>query len=116
VVRAAKIDGFDGKEVEDMERQWSFSGGLLYSFTVITTIGNYQLIYYWNPLLPVDIDVLQYSNHITFPKQFQTESDTVKLSFDSLIYFISIIKSIGNVPTFWKGVLNFVYTTRHHLI
>ena len=45
MVKAAKIDGFDGKEVEDMERQWSFSGGLLYSFTVITTIGNYQMKY-----------------------------------------------------------------------
>ena len=39
VVTATKLDGYDGKEASDSERQWSFSGSLLYSITVITTIG-----------------------------------------------------------------------------
>lgn len=39
VVAAAKLEGYDGKDVFDAERQWSFSGALLYSVTVITTIG-----------------------------------------------------------------------------
>ncbi|EFX73616.1 hypothetical protein DAPPUDRAFT_23773, partial [Daphnia pulex] len=34
-----KVEGYDGKEVDDAERQWSVSGSLLYSITVITTIG-----------------------------------------------------------------------------
>jgi hypothetical protein len=42
VVKATKVEGYDGKEVDDAERQWSVSGSLLYSITVITTIG--QLI------------------------------------------------------------------------
>ncbi|XP_068085592.1 potassium channel subfamily K member 18, partial [Anabrus simplex] len=39
VVAATKVDGYDGKTLRDAERQWSFSGALLYSVTVITTIG-----------------------------------------------------------------------------
>ena len=39
VVKATKEEGYDGKEVDDAERQWSVSGALLYSITVITTIG-----------------------------------------------------------------------------
>ncbi|KAI9561295.1 hypothetical protein GHT06_012251 [Daphnia sinensis] len=39
VVKATKVEGYDGKEVDDAERQWSVSGSLLYSITVITTIG-----------------------------------------------------------------------------
>lgn len=39
VVKATKVEGYDGKEVDDVERQWSVSGSLLYSITVITTIG-----------------------------------------------------------------------------
>lgn len=40
MVQAVKVEGYDGKEVDDAERQWSVSGALLYSITVITTIGN----------------------------------------------------------------------------
>lgn len=43
MVRAAKLDGYDGKEVDDVERQWSVSGALLYSITVITTIGKHEI-------------------------------------------------------------------------
>ncbi|XP_023709014.2 two pore potassium channel protein sup-9-like, partial [Cryptotermes secundus] len=39
VVEATKMQGYDGKELLDADRQWSFSGALLYSVTVITTIG-----------------------------------------------------------------------------
>lgn len=39
VVAATKVEGYDGKELLDDDRQWSFSGALLYSVTVITTIG-----------------------------------------------------------------------------
>ena len=39
VVAATKVEGYDGKELLDADRQWSFSGALLYSVTVITTIG-----------------------------------------------------------------------------
>jgi hypothetical protein len=39
VVAAAKMEGYDGKELRDSDLQWSFSGALLYSVTVITTIG-----------------------------------------------------------------------------
>nr|CAD7445171.1 unnamed protein product [Timema bartmani] len=40
VVSATKVEGYDGKDVMDNDRQWSFSGAMLYSVTVITTIGN----------------------------------------------------------------------------
>lgn len=40
VVTATKSEGYDGKEADDVARQWSFSGALLYSITVITTIGS----------------------------------------------------------------------------
>lgn len=39
VVEATKVEGYDGKDPQDHDRQWSFSGALLYSVTVITTIG-----------------------------------------------------------------------------
>lgn len=39
VVEATKVEGYDGKDPQDQDRQWSFSGALLYSVTVITTIG-----------------------------------------------------------------------------
>ncbi|XP_021921939.1 potassium channel subfamily K member 18-like isoform X2 [Zootermopsis nevadensis] len=39
VVAATKVEGYDGKDLADSDRQWSFSGALLYSVTVITTIG-----------------------------------------------------------------------------
>ena len=40
VIRKAKTDGYDGQEAtDDTEYQWDFSGSLLYSVTVITTIG-----------------------------------------------------------------------------
>lgn len=39
VVAATKVDGYDGKDLLDSDRQWSFSGALLYCVTVITTIG-----------------------------------------------------------------------------
>jgi Zn ribbon nucleic-acid-binding protein len=42
VVAAAKVEGYDGKQLLDADRQWSFSGALLYSVTVITTIGAYS--------------------------------------------------------------------------
>ena len=40
VIRKAKTEGYDGKEGDDDgQAQWDFSGALLYSVTVITTIG-----------------------------------------------------------------------------
>ncbi|XP_022245756.1 potassium channel subfamily K member 18-like isoform X2 [Limulus polyphemus] len=39
VVNAVRNEGYDGREVEALELQWSFPGALLYSLTVITTIG-----------------------------------------------------------------------------
>ena len=41
VIRKAKNEGYDGQDVEgsDVTSQWDFSGALLYSVTVITTIG-----------------------------------------------------------------------------
>ena len=44
-----KNEGYDGKEanvgddVEDEPSQWSISGALLYSVTIITTIGKLSL-------------------------------------------------------------------------
>ena len=46
VIRKVKSDGYDGKEGNntDDDVQWNFSGSLLYSVTVITTIGkNYSI-------------------------------------------------------------------------
>ena len=40
VIRKAKMEGYDGHEGNDTVSQWNFSGALLYSITVITTIGN----------------------------------------------------------------------------
>ena len=39
VIRKAKNEGYDGKEGTDDTSAWDFSGALLYSVTVITTIG-----------------------------------------------------------------------------
>ena len=40
VIRKAKTEGYDGQDQEDTASlQWNFSGALLYSVTVITTIG-----------------------------------------------------------------------------
>lgn len=44
VYKATKFDGWDGKEDGEAELQWSFAGSMLYSATVITTIGNYIVI------------------------------------------------------------------------
>ena len=44
VIRKAKTDGYDGQEAtDDTEYQWDFSGSLLYSVTVITTIGKQNI-------------------------------------------------------------------------
>ena len=44
VIRKAKTDGYDGQEAtDDTEYQWDFSGSLLYSVTVITTIGKQSI-------------------------------------------------------------------------
>ena len=51
VIRKAKTEGYDGGDSEDDSSvQWNFSGALLYSVTVITTIGEsnskgYRLVY-----------------------------------------------------------------------
>ena len=40
VIRKAKTEGYDGSDSgDDSSVQWNFSGALLYSVTVITTIG-----------------------------------------------------------------------------
>ena len=41
VIKKVKNEGYDGKEGNDTETdsQWNFSGSLLYSVTIITTIG-----------------------------------------------------------------------------
>lgn len=44
VVMAIKEHGWDGKEDEQAGRQWSFAGSMLYSATVITTIGKMENI------------------------------------------------------------------------
>lgn len=36
---ATKVDGWDGKEDGEAQSQWTFAGSMLYSATVITTIG-----------------------------------------------------------------------------
>ena len=38
VIRKSKTEGYDGGD-SDTNVQWNFSGALLYSVTVITTIG-----------------------------------------------------------------------------
>jgi hypothetical protein len=44
VIRKAKTEGYDGGQDDNSNVQWSFSGALLYSVTVITTIG---ILYYY---------------------------------------------------------------------
>ena len=39
VFRSVKEGGWDGRDEADEEMQWSFAGSLLYSVTIITTIG-----------------------------------------------------------------------------
>ncbi len=39
IIIQAKTKGYDGKEVNATDTQWNFPGSLLYSVTVITTIG-----------------------------------------------------------------------------
>ena len=41
VIKKAKNEGYDGQDIDgtDVTSQWDFSGALLYSVTVITTIG-----------------------------------------------------------------------------
>uniref|UniRef100_A0A8D8ZRU3 TWiK family of potassium channels protein 18 n=2 Tax=Cacopsylla melanoneura TaxID=428564 RepID=A0A8D8ZRU3_9HEMI len=39
VIEMSNTMGYNGRDVADKDRQWSFSGALLYSVTVITTIG-----------------------------------------------------------------------------
>ncbi|KAE8749252.1 hypothetical protein FOCC_FOCC003959 [Frankliniella occidentalis] len=46
VVEATKVEGYDGKDPQDQDRQWSFSGALLYSVTVITTIVKAYVIFH----------------------------------------------------------------------
>ena len=48
LLKLTKINGYDGKEVNDKEKQWSFSGALLYSVTVITTIGKHIDFRVWS--------------------------------------------------------------------
>ena len=50
VVRAMKHDGWDGrlladKNVTTIEEQWSFAGSMLFSITVITTIGQHVALF-----------------------------------------------------------------------
>ena len=46
VIRKAKTEGYDGQEGADSVLQWNFSGALLYSVTVITTIGKIKVRMY----------------------------------------------------------------------
>ena len=42
VIRKSKMEGYDGGD-SDSGVQWNFSGALLYSVTVISTIGDYDI-------------------------------------------------------------------------
>lgn len=44
VISKVKIEGYNGVKEDDTTVQWSFTGALLYSVTVITTIGNERLL------------------------------------------------------------------------
>ena len=46
VFRSVKEDGWDGREESDEEMMWSFAGSLLYSVTIITTIGQFSKCHY----------------------------------------------------------------------
>jgi len=39
IIKKVKAEGYDGTDSSSKTSQWSFSGSLLYSVTVITTIG-----------------------------------------------------------------------------
>ena len=49
--KAIKENGWDGKDGEG-EMQWTFAGAILYSITVITTIGQYVYMYFQIFFLP----------------------------------------------------------------
>ena len=49
MIKKAKTEGYDGQEGNDVTSQWDFSGALLYSVTVITTIGKHFINCYKNP-------------------------------------------------------------------
>ena len=46
VILKVKAEGYDGRDGEeaDTSTQWNFSGALLYSVTIITTIGKVKFI------------------------------------------------------------------------
>ncbi|XP_013083299.2 TWiK family of potassium channels protein 18-like [Biomphalaria glabrata] len=71
VYRSVKERGWDGRDETDEDMQWSFSGSLLYSVTVITTIGyghiapktnNGRLVTMFYALIGIPLTLLCISN------------------------------------------------------